>query len=250
MMRRALFISCCLLLGFTGFGQSKTANFKRRAFEEDQRYQADRFRMSTPPFELEKVRGLIKKYTKKDDFGWQEIKIPQSTFDSLSFAGKFTYCMINPEAYSQVCAILPPDSNVRTKIYAHLPFRTEGATISDRQYKFLQSDREAMIGLLKRSIRDSSFIGMNYKNLIISLEAYELIPILVSNYKKWKDRDLLTVLIKLMQQQKFTPYINSGLEKQLQENTTRYFHAHIPFTTENETLIIRWATELYHAKTV
>src|ERR1043165_6846553 len=87
-------------------------------------YHDSRFKLTTPPYSLDKIKSFIKtiKYAEKEgeDFEGEE-KLDDKKYQSLSLREKFTYNMIHPESYSQNCDGFPPVYGEQKSIFGYLP---------------------------------------------------------------------------------------------------------------------------------
>ena len=210
--------------------------------------QWDRYRTSTPPYGLEKVQAMIKK-----------IKIPESdddsytagltdkVFGSLSLREQFTYQMIYGETYSQNCDGWFGDSLQIRHIYANLCGGLGDHNWSDRQVKWLSDNRDSVMALIRESSERSGHMGSNYKFALVQIHATELIPWLIGYYKKdRKDRDLLTVMLLMMKEGKYAPFLSSVSYRKLYKGDASYYDATIDYNTANEELIFQRATDFYN----
>jgi hypothetical protein len=96
------------------------------------------------------------------------------------------------------------------------------------------------------SIGRSHRVGINYKHVIVKINATEMIPLLISTYNiDKKDHDLLTVLNLLMLNNKYQPFMTSESYRKLYAKEDSRWEAHLTFNDANEALIIQRATEFY-----
>ncbi|MGC4037688.1 MAG: hypothetical protein QM764_17130 [Chitinophagaceae bacterium] len=211
--------------------------------KESQAYHEYRSQITRPPYNLNKIEDLIVKI-KSDD---ESESLKSSVYNSLTLREKFTYHMIHGESYSQNCDGFFPVVDENKKIFANLPDAFGEYNWSSRQKDFFESYRDSVIFLLSESIKRAKRVGLNYKQAVIEINAIEMIPLLISTYNlSKKDGDLLTVLLLLMKENKFTPFINSPSYTKLYGKTANYY-AFINFNKENEALVIKRATDFYNA---
>jgi hypothetical protein len=217
--------------------------------KESQAYHEFRFKSTTPPYGLAKVKSLISKIKKNDDDG-SEILNPK-LYQGLSLREKFTYHMIHAESYDQNCGGEPPVQDEQTKIFANTAgvFESEGETAifwSDRQSNFFKNNRDTVITLIKESSQRSKHMGTNYKQVLIDINAKEMIPFIIDMYNTdKKDHDLLTLLMILMKDNKYAPFEASATYKKLYGDDAMY-SSYINFNSANEQLIIKRATDFYN----
>lgn len=216
----------------------------RPASKESQAYHEYRIRPTVPPYGLVKIKGLIKQI--KVDDGDNEA-LSQKDYDALNLREKFTYHMIHGESYSQNCDAMPPIQDEHKKIFAYIPEAFDEYAWSDRQSTFLKKNRDSVISLMKESITRSKRVGVNFKQAIIEINAIEMIPFLVDTYREIKkDLDLLTVMLQLMKENEYDPFINSGSYRKLYSEDSNYL-SYLNFTKGNEELIIKRAIDFYNA---
>jgi hypothetical protein len=198
-----------------------------------------------PPFGLEKVKKMIHK--RKDDF-LNHGKMDDSAYASLSLREQFTYNMINPEQYAQTCTIYFPQDEEYKQITAQLPRISEGFTWGEHQWKFFSTNKDSVIALMEECINKDNQVGLNFKRVIEYLNAKQMILLLVNMYNNGtKDHGLLTVLMLLMKEGKYPPFLAAPLYKKLYGDENASYKTNTEFNSENEKLIIDLATTYYHA---
>lgn len=214
------------------------------ASKESQAYNAYRSKVSIPPYELAKVKALLAKIP-EDEEG---MKMPDKVYNALSFREKFTYHMIHAENYSQNCDAMPPIQDEQKKIFGNLPDAFDEYSWSDRQYNFLRSQRDSVMALIKESVTRSKRMGVNYKDAVVALNGWEMIPFLISTYQTdKKDHDILTVLLLLMKQNEYAPFLAATSFTKLYGDDANY-RAYIDLNKANEDLIIERAGNFYKTK--
>lgn len=241
-MRRTIFFILLLLACLDIMAQKKKKKDPEENWVRMSRPFGDRYRQTIPEFGYEKVEKLVEAADSIKQY-FSAGKLSQQTVDLLSPEEKFTWCMGFPESFMQICTLFHYDS-VDYKIFAHLPMVEVGAQMSTRQWDFLKQERALTIRLMRQSISDSVFIGLNYKEVIRDLLVVELIPEVISNYNRTKDKDLLTLLIELMEKQQHQTWLSSSLRFELdqQSRLPRYKRA-VPFTSNNAYHILKYAME-------
>jgi hypothetical protein len=205
---------------------------------------------TTPPYGLEKVRELIKKKTVRkadqdDDSGTDSL--PTRLYASLSLREKFTYNMIYGESYSQNCDAgwVYPDEE--KKIYGNLPDLFGEQSWGQRQISFFKDNKDSVIALMTESIGRARRVGLNYKYVIVQINATSMIPLLIDIYNlQKKDNDILTVLMLLMRNNQYPPFIQSISYQKLYAGKEPYYMGSLVFNEANEALIIQRATDFYN----
>ncbi len=237
-----LILTACLAPIVGAQGDPAPISEKSRAYHEA------RLHLTEPSYSLSRVKALIKaiKEPKTDsDFGTKALD--GKIFGKLTVKEKFTYCMIYGENFSQNCDGMPAFINEETKIFGH----PSGAFSSEedwsaRQIKFLVSHRATIIQLLKETIRARGEVGANLKKAVLTLHAREVIPELVSTYKKSRqDLEILATLSNLMSDAKYRPYMKTQTYKRLYGQKESNYKSFVPFSKEAEQTIIANA-ESFH----
>ncbi|HEY9256520.1 hypothetical protein [Chitinophaga sp.] len=223
---------------------AQEADVYQEPSKETVAYQEYREKITRPPYGLEKVLLLIKNIKDTDE----SAALTQKDYLSLSLREKFTYHMIHGEAYSQNCDAMPPVIDAEKKIFAQLPDAFGEYSWSERQLNFLHANRDSVIALITESIGRSNRIGVNYKKAVIEINAREMVPLLISTYNRdHKDKDILTLLMILMKNNEYTPFLTSSSYKKLFADTESSYRAFLHFNAANEELIITRANNFYHA---
>lgn len=205
------------------------------------KYREMRTKITIPPYGIAKVKALIKGIQDKDDV----YAITFKQWQGLSLREKFTYCMVNPEIYSQNCDGFP-EVDEEKKIFAQLPIGDREQRLSERQFNFLKDNRDSVIALVTESITRTGYIGLNYKEVLFELNAVKLIPTIIGIYNKTKkDGDILTLLNLLMKRNEYLPFMESTSYKKLYEGDS--YSASINYNSANEELIIKRATDFYQS---
>lgn len=218
--------------------------------KSDLDYRDYRMRKTIPPYGLEKVKKMINTIVNQSfdysDVGIAALKPEQ--YKSLSLREKFTYVMINPEMYSQNCAVFIPLPDEEYKIFAHLMSWVDESMWSDRQLDFLRENRDSVMALIKESTLRSKKMGVNYKDAIIQMNAWEMIPFIISYYESNpRDKDALTVLLLLMKKGEYIEFLKSSSFKKLY-GTDYNYENWINYNSANEKLIFERAMGYYKEK--
>lgn len=244
MKRSTLFLLFCSCLCVT---QAQDGVYLQPS-KEAMAYREFRQKTTVPPYGLEKIKRLIPdiKDTPGDNDDEGIRALPDAVFQSLSLREKFTYTMIHPEMYAQNCDINMIHPNEHKEIFGYLVSEGDEETWSSRQLDFLRSNRDSVMALIRESANRSRRMGVNYKNALVEIDAWEMIPYLVDFYASInkKDKDLLTVLMLLMKRGKFTPFMRSPSYKKLYGAEGNHERA-LDYNNANEALIITRARTYY-----
>lgn len=231
-----------LFVSFSLFAQDDTT--WKEASKESQAYHKYRQHLSYPSYGYDKINLLIKKQvvTDSDD----NLVMKEKTYAALSPREKFTYMMLHGESFNQNCDAMPPILDEQTKIFGYLPEAFDEFTWSDRQTKFLNDNRDSVMAWIKESVSKSNRIGINYKLALEQMNTKEAIPFLISIYnKQQKDYDILTLLMLLMKENKYEPFLNSALYKKFYGENSNY-QEFIMASKANKDMIIKQATDFYN----
>ena len=217
----------------------------------DEAYREFRMRKTRPPYGLDRINKLIKSIEnnafEEADAGVSALKPEQ--FKALSLREKFTYVMIHPEMYSQNCAIFIPQPHEDKKIFANLMSWMYEETWSERQINFLRENRDSVMSLIKESTLRSKHMGVNYKDAILEVNGWEMIPFLIEYFKSnKKDKDVLTVLNLLMKKGEYKEFLKSQSYRKLYGSDYND-ESWINYNSANEKLVIDRAMGYFKEKT-
>ena len=198
---------------------------------------------TTPTFGLSKVRALIKTL-KYDQAGGMAVTSAQ--WNALTVAERFTYTMIHGEDENQNCDASPPIIDENLKIFAYTtPVFTNERGWSQRQRTYLANNRVAIVGLIRQIITSKHRIGANIKGTIQEINGWELVPDMITLYKRdRKDHDLLTTMMVLMNQDKFPEFLASSSWTKLYGPEANY-QAYISANRANQDLIMQRGARYY-----
>lgn len=234
-----------LLFFFSFFIVDTSANAQQDAYREF------RSQITVPPYGLSKIKTLVTRIQVQSDQDNSDMGISplsQKDYDALSLREKFTYTMIHPEMYAQNCSIFVPQPNEDQKIFGYLISWMNEETWSERQLKFLAQNRDSVMFIIKESVARSKRMGVNYKDAIVEIHAWEMIPFLITYYKEnKKDKDVLTTLMLLMKNGNYTGFVKSKSYKNLYGAADNY-ESSMAFNKANEELTIQRAQAYYHSK--
>jgi len=210
------------------------------------RYHAYRTTTTEPTYGLAKVKGLIRHIKKDQD---ENERLSDKVYNSLSFQEKFTYAMLHGEDFSQNCDMMPIFQDEEKKIFAYPAGAWDDESgWSERQLSFLKNNRGKIIGLLRETMRARGRAGSNIKRAVLELNLWELTPDLVAVYNRdHKDHDVLTVLMILMKENKYGPFLASPSFKKLYGDNASY-QSFLNANTANQKLEISRAMAFYNSK--
>ncbi|MCD2424842.1 hypothetical protein LQ567_18815 [Niabella pedocola] len=210
-------------------------------------YREFRQKTTVPPYGLDNVKKQIAAIKDKPGESGDEgiSALTDTVYQSLSLREKFTYAMIHPEMYAQNCDINMIHANEHKEIFGYLVSEGDEETWSSRQLDFLRSNRDSVMALIRESANRSRRMGVNYKNALVEIDGWEMIPYLIDFYTAdKKDKDLLTVLMLLMKRGTFMPFIRSASHKRLYGIDGNHETA-LEYNSANEALIIARARAYY-----
>jgi hypothetical protein len=158
--------------------------------------------------------------------------------------------MIHGESFSQNCDVQMPVQDEHKKIFGFLPDLFGENNWSEKQRKFFITNRDSVMSLIKEQVSKDKRIGVNYKQVLVDINAVETIPFLISTYNiSKKDHDILTVLILLMKNNDYQPFMESASNKKLfGSDGYAVYDAFLNFNVPNEELIIKRATDFYNGQ--
>ena len=146
----------------------------------------------------------------------------------------------------------PPSqpSPTENQLYGFLNINNDGLMMSDRQLMCLKTIRKYVMNSIKVDAELKGYLPLNYKSVIIDLNAVEMIPWLVDFFKrktKEKDGDILTIFFNLMVVNKYPPFMKSISYQWLFVPSDRRPNS-IIFNSANAKLTIERAMGLYSLK--
>jgi len=242
---------CLLLLVLTAYHYSRAQDddSNKPSSEESEEYHSYRLEITEPPYGLDKVSALIAKIkrTEGDNGDDGTEALDQKTYLSLSLREKFTYNMIHPESYSQNCDAMPAVQDEQKKIFGQLPDAFGEYSWSEHQSKFFLANKDSVMAWMRSIISKDNRVGLNFKQVMVDINAKEMIPFLINMYNaEKKDHDILTVLMLLMKDNEYDEFLVSLSYKKLYADKESSYKAYLNFNTANEELIIKRATNFYN----
>lgn len=244
-MKKHLLLLLLAGTGLTSFGQDTEPVKEPSAASRS--YHQYRLEDSEPTHALNKIRRLIASIKLvEDDEGGGTAALPPGVYNSLTLHEKFTYHVMHPESYSQICDVMPEMEEEDKKIFAQLPDAMNEFAWADRQLKFFTDNRDSVLLWIREEILQKKRVGLNYKKLLLKLNAVSLIPDLIFIYDAGgkKDFDLLTLAMLLMLDNKYPVFLKSAPHKDLYGESANYL-SHIYYNPANEALILKLATRFY-----
>jgi hypothetical protein len=215
----------------------------KEASKSSRAYAAYRSKVTVPPYGLAKVKALIEKIPYAED---ESTRLNNKDYMALSLREKFTYHMIHAEISAQNCDARPPIQDEDKKIFGQMADGFNESVWSDRQSKFMISNRDSVMALIKESTDRSKRMGANYKTAIVEINGREMIPYIIEVYNRdRKDRDLLTLLMLLMKNNEYKPFMDSQSFRKLYGDNANYY-SYLDYNKANEDLIIKRAIDYYN----
>ncbi|MBS1920116.1 MAG: hypothetical protein JST17_07670 [Bacteroidetes bacterium] len=230
------------LFTLSGFAQEDTA--WKEPSKESQAYHKYRQHLTYPPYSFDKINQLVRKQVVTDSE--DNLVMKDKAYEALSPREKFTYIMIHGESYSQNCDAMPPIQDEQTKIFGYLPDVFNEFTWSDRQKKFLTDNRDSVMAWMQECASKNNRIGVNFKTALGLINGKEMIPYVIKTYQiKHRDNDLLTLLMLLMKDNNYAPFISSATYKKLYGDNSNY-QDFIVANKANRDLILKRAMDFYN----
>lgn len=156
--------------------------------------------------------------------------------------------MIYPEVYSQNCDVYIPKEGEESKIFSQIMSWMNEVSWSERQLIFMLENRDSVMGLIRESTLRSKRMGANYKEAIVELNAWEMIPFVIQYFQgNIKDKDALTVLLLLMKHGEYEEFMKSATHRKLYGEESNY-ESFIDYNKANEELIISRARGYYQER--
>lgn len=219
----------------------------RRPSAATEAYFLYKTRPAEPRYGLAKVKTLIARYKSEPDF---PAEVPPGELHKLTPDEMFTYCMVNPEDWSQNCSgpyREPGEEHmIRGSTTPLLTQFGEFVFFSWRQRYFLKQNRARVVALLQDTVREQRHAGPNILATIRLLNATELIPDLVDAFRSdARDMDVLSELAELMDVARYKPFAVTHIAKVFYGpmSNRRY---DVPASKENIDTILRLATDFYN----
>jgi hypothetical protein len=242
-----LFVLTCGLLCCSFVFAQDTSMAYQEPSKESQAYHEYRVYQSQPCHPAAKVKAAVKTQVKTD--GDDNRVMSAAAYKKLTVQEKFVYCIIHPESYSQICDAMMPIQDEQKKIFASLPETYDDYNLSERQKLFMKTNRDTVMAMIKDCVnKNNKRIGANFKRYIVLINGREMIPWLVEIYNlKKKDHDILTVLMQLMRDNLYKPFLESAGYKKLYGEGVMY-DAFLNANTANINLIIKRAMDFYNSR--
>jgi hypothetical protein len=173
----------------------------------------------------------------------------------LSPYDRYLYCVAEPELFSQNCSNPEDDedgggacTSVDTKPKIHGYFPTDNMfLLSARQLEFLAMDRAGTLAFIKEDVRRFGILTTHQKEVLLHLDAVELIPWMVDYFKhttKQQDSDVLVLFFQLMRDHRYPPFMESRTYSAVYGNG-RAYTGYIYLNQPNIDLTIERAMGLY-----
>lgn len=188
-----------------------------------------RAKPTEPTFGLAKVKAILSKY--KVGMSEEPTELPPAVWNKLSTPEKFTYCMLRGEAFSQNCDAIPINVKEESVVYGNpIAGFTDERAWSPRQIAWMKANRKEVVRLAKETIKTRQRTGANLRELILQLNAKELIPDVLAAYAiKKKDHDALSLVSSMMKEANFGPYVKTKIYAEFYGDDKGYYHA-VPYS--------------------
>lgn len=161
------------------------------------------------------------------------IELNDKDLAGLSSIEKFVYATEFPAEISQVCAIMMGPHDPQKHLIRSLKFESSEAFFSESQDSVLRAMNDESIKLIKSCLPDMQTLSGRYKELLLKLDSYKLIPGVIKLYKNQaagkKDNELLTILFLKMEEDEFPEFMDSGILDKF-EPTEEYYPEAIVLT--------------------
>lgn len=181
-------------------------------------------------------------------------EISEADFKAVTAKEHFIHAFQFPETFHQACYAQFYPKNFSEMIMAYLDQPGDGYLMSQRQKEALLQHQDSVLLLMQQCIQQTGQVSDAFKQQIVSLKAYELIPTLISTFQKQtkiKDAYILTTLCRLMENnyapfQATTIYQELYVGDSLTQNMSRFEHPFaVPFTKANTDAILSLAADFF-----
>jgi hypothetical protein len=234
-MKKHLFLCIFAFASISAFGQGPGEKESTASIH----YRAYRNQAVEPAYHLSKIKALIKKI-KADDEG--TARMSERLYSTLSTKERFTYTMIHGEDSSQNCDAMPPVMDSEKKIFGYIPDAFDESNYwSKRQQEFLHQNRGQVIQMLRDTLNAKHRAGINLKWAVFELNAKELFPDLAKLYRRdRKDHDILTVMMLVMKEKNYKPFLASSIYKKMYGNPETSYRDVMNATRASEDEIMKY----------
>src|SRR5690606_13176846 len=101
-------------------------------------------------------------------------------------------------------------NDIQKRIFSQLETGFNEASWSQRQADFLIENRDSVMKLIEESVVRSKRMGINYKEAILEMNAWQMIPFIIRYIKSTaQDNDALTLLMLLMKRGEYDEFLKS-----------------------------------------
>ena len=229
-----------LSLAVAGFAQEPEAP---QPSASSQKYSLYRRQLTLPVHSVSKVLAMIKTIKRNEE---ENRPLAPEKFNALTIRERFAYVMLHGEDFAQNCDAMPQIIDEDKKIFATFPSPFANDLIwSDQQRGFLTTYRSKVTSLLKESIQARKRVGLNFKQAILELRATSLLPELTTIYKRdRRDHDILSLVMLLMVEGKYQPFLQTSLYKTLYGAESNY-QSHVALNKANSEKILNLGMAFY-----
>ncbi|MCB0429741.1 MAG: hypothetical protein H6585_07695 [Flavobacteriales bacterium] len=175
--------------------------------------------------------------------------LTDADFQSLNAKDLLLYAMNHPEERVNMNMKISPPDNWPTLTFAYIAPTMQGRRISKRQMDALEAKRDSVVQFLKNCMPYFPVLTKSYKELVISLHATECIPELLykANRPYYYDTYVVTVIMNLMVDARYKPFIQSDVYKKLYGKELNY-SSFIESDKKTIDFILQTAAAFYKSK--
>ncbi len=163
--------------------------------------------------------AAIKKLGKNDSppFPYIPYKLSDKEYALLSEKDRFLHLLYFPENYRQICSLFPLREDVQSKVHERLENHFGETALSARQTRYLENNREEVIGYIRQCLKQHPRINNRMLEIIRVQNLVPCIPELIDclNRGNYRNTYYLTVLMHLMADNKYAPFLESTAYKSL-----------------------------------
>lgn len=181
-------------------------------------------------FENERFRLHKKIFKEKEDIRitdqfvhYQTIEeITTEELDSFTIKEKLIFALVYPEQHSQTCSkYIELNEEMNQHIFSYLPKGDEGFYPSERQIEALKENKDSVAFYLKQCYKNKDQIPFDIYLIVEEINLYQLIPLLIEHNNSKKNSFILALMIRLMMDDKYKPFLNSNLIKDLSDPNSK-----------------------------
>jgi len=138
-----------------------------------------------------------------------------SIINSFTIKQSLIYALVYPEFSSQTCSGYYNYDDFNDFILPYFRSGPEGFHISKRQMKLLKRNTDSVSYYISECYLQKDAIPITVYNVIKNLNLYQCIPLLIETFNKKSNTLILTALINLMFEDKYPPFFESNIFKEM-----------------------------------